>query len=55
MLHAGDYEKLWGAVTGGRGTGRGKKRTKSKDKEAVPIGFGNDLRSCYLVFLLPFN
>lgn len=36
----GDYEKLWGAVTGGRGTGRGKKRTKSKDKEAVPIGFG---------------
>ena len=36
----GDYEKLWGAVTGGRGTGRGKKRTKPKDKETVPTGFG---------------
>ena len=44
MLPAGDYDKLWGAVTGGRGTGRGKKRTKPKDKEPVPTGFGNELR-----------
>ena len=40
LMCPGDYEKLWGAVTGGRGTGRGKKRTKPKDKEAVPTGFG---------------
>lgn len=35
----GDYDKLWGAVTGGRGTGR-RKRTKPKDKEPLPTGFG---------------
>lgn len=40
----GDYEKLWDAVTGGRGTGRGKKRTKPKDKEAVPTGFGEEFK-----------
>lgn len=43
-LTLGDYEKLWSAVTGGRGTGRGKKRTKPKDKEAVPTGFGEEFK-----------
>ena len=26
ILHLGDYEKLWGAVTGGRGTGERKEK-----------------------------
>lgn len=54
ILHTGDYEKLWGAVTGGRGTGRGKKRTKPKDKEVIPTGFGNDkIHISFNFILLP--
>ena len=36
----GDYDKLWSAATGGRGTGRGrkKKRPQSVDKEMLKFG-----------------
>lgn len=40
MLFHIEYEKLWAAVTGGRGAGRGKKKavTKGVDRELLKYG-----------------
>lgn len=40
MLFHVEYEKLWAAVTGGRGAGRGKKKvvTKGLDPELLKYG-----------------
>jgi len=40
MLFLVEYEKLWAAVTGGRGAGRGKKKvvTKGLDPELLKYG-----------------
>lgn len=40
MLFHVEYEKLWAAVTGGRGAGRGKKKavTKGVDRELLKYG-----------------
>ena len=43
-----EYEKLWAAVTGGRGTGRGtkKKIVKGVDQNLLKYGMSDHFTSC---------
>ena len=57
MLFHIAYEKLWAAVTGGRGAGRGKKKvvTKGVDPELLKYGKSQDYPEKMTVMLPVLN